>query len=915
MLLLRDGQAQAPAIHRADYQAPAWWIDTVDLTFDLDPAKTRVLNKMRLRRNPDVAAQPLRLDGEELNLARVMVNGGGTSFKMDGNQLVLENLPEGTESFDLEIFTTCAPAKNTQLMGLYVSQGTFFTQCEAEGFRRITYFLDRPDVMASYTVTLRADKALYPVLLSNGNLVDSGALDDGRHFAKWVDPHKKPCYLFALVAGKLVAREQLIKSRSGSNHLLQVYVRPGDLGKTEHAMNSLMYSVAWDEARFGLPLDLERFMIVATSDFNMGAMENKGLNIFNTKYVLASEATATDTDFANIESVVGHEYFHNWTGNRVTCRDWFQLSLKEGLTVFRDQEFSQDLAGSPSARAVKRIEDVRVLRTAQFPEDAGPMAHPVRPDSYIEINNFYTVTIYEKGAEVVRMMQTLATGGASGISGREGFARGMKLYFERHDGQAVTCDDFASAIADANPTSDLARLLPAFKRWYSQAGTPHVHATGNYDAAARTYTLTLTQSCAPTPGQSTKEPFVIPVELGLLSASGAALPLQMADESAPGAASRTVVLTEPTQTLTFVHVDAEPVPSLLRNFSAPVVLDIDYTDAQLLTLLAHDADAFNRWEAGQRLALRIAINTIADSAYQASANGTFDHKFLDADFIEAMRTVLRNPALDAAFKELVLTLPSETYIAEQLSVVDPQRIHAVREAMREQLALALQADWEWAWEQNQDTGGYRPDPVSSGRRALSGLALQMLCIAARRTGDVVWPGKAYQRFKVAANMTDRFNALTALVASGSELAAPALARFHTLFKDEPLVIDKWFALQAGAPDRGGNVLPAVRQLMQHPDFSLKNPNRARSVIFSYCSANPGAFHRADAAGYVFWSDRVIELDAINPQVAARLARALDRWKKLAEPWRSGAREAIARVAARPDLSNDVREVVTRALAE
>ena len=907
MLLLRDGQAQAPAIHRADYQAPAWWIDTVDLTFDLDPAKTRVLNKMRLRRNPDVAAQPLRLDGEELNLARVMVNGGGTSFKMDGNQLVLENLPEGTESFDLEIFTTCAPAKNTQLMGLYVSQGTFFTQCEAEGFRRITYFLDRPDVMASYTVTLRADKALYPVLLSNGNLVDSGALDDGRHFAKWVDPHKKPCYLFALVAGKLVAREQLIKSRSGTNHLLQVYVRPGDLGKTEHAMNSLMYSVAWDEARFGLPLDLERFMIVATSDFNMGAMENKGLNIFNTKYVLASEATATDTDFANIESVVGHEYFHNWTGNRVTCRDWFQLSLKEGLTVFRDQEFSQDLAGSPSARAVKRIEDVRVLRTAQFPEDAGPMAHPVRPDSYIEINNFYTVTIYEKGAEVVRMMHTLV--------GREGFAKGMKLYFERHDGQAVTCDDFASAIADANPTSDLARLLPAFKRWYSQAGTPHVHATGNYDAASRTYTLTLTQSCAPTPGQSAKEPFVIPVELGLLSASGAALPLQMADESAPGAASRTVVLTEPTQTLTFVHVDAEPVPSLLRNFSAPVVLDIDYTDAQLLTLLAHDADAFNRWEAGQRLALRIAINTIADSAYQASANGTFDHKFLDADFIEAMRTVLRNPALDAAFKELVLTLPSETYIAEQLNVVDPQRIHAVREAMREQLALALQADWEWAWEQNQDTGGYRPDPVSSGRRALSGLALQMLCIAARRTGDVVWPGKAYQRFKVAANMTDRFNALTALVASGSELAAPALARFHTLFKDEPLVIDKWFALQAGAPDRGGNVLPAVRQLMQHPDFSLKNPNRARSVIFSYCSANPGAFHRADAAGYVFWSDRVIELDAINPQVAARLARALDRWKKLAEPWRSGAREAIARVAARPDLSNDVREVVTRALAE
>ncbi|WP_348691018.1 aminopeptidase N [Acidovorax soli] len=908
MLQLRDGQGQAPAIHRADYQAPAWWIDTVDLTFDLDPAKTRVLNKMRLRRNPDVAAQPLRLDGEALNLARVMVNGGGTSFKMDGNQLVLENLPEGTEPFDLEIFTTCAPAKNTQLMGLYVSQGTFFTQCEAEGFRRITYFLDRPDVMASYAVTLRADKAQYPVLLSNGNLVDSGALEDGRHFAKWVDPHKKPCYLFALVAGKLVAREQKIKSRSGNDHLLQVYVRPGDLGKTEHAMNALMHSVTWDEARFGLPLDLERFMIVATSDFNMGAMENKGLNIFNTKYVLASEATATDTDFANIESVVGHEYFHNWTGNRVTCRDWFQLSLKEGLTVFRDQEFSQDLAGSPSARAVKRIEDVRVLRTAQFPEDAGPMAHPVRPDSYIEINNFYTVTIYEKGAEVVRMQHNLV--------GREGFAKGMKLYFERHDGQAVTCDDFVQAIADANPLSPLAQHLPQFKRWYSQAGTPRVRATGHYDAATRSYALTLSQSCAPTPGQSEKQPFVIPVELGLIDAStGAALPLQLANEAGAVTTSRVVVLTEASQTLTFTNLDAEPVPSVLRGFSAPVVLDIEYTDAQLLTLLAHDADAFNRWEAGQRLALRTAIHAIADSEQQTGAHGRFDRNILSPEFVEAMRSVLRNPALDAAFKELVLTLPSETYIAEQLDVVDPQRIHAVREAMREQLALSLQPDWAWAWEQHQDTGGYRPDPVSSGRRALSGLALHMLCIAAQRAGDGVWPGKAYQRFKVAANMTDRFNALTALVASGSELAAPALARFHTLFKDEPLVIDKWFALQAGAPDRAGNVLPTVRQLLQHPDFSLKNPNRARSVIFSYCSANPGAFHRADAAGYVFWSDRVIELDALNPQVAARLARALDRWKKLAEPWRSGAREAIARVAARPDLSNDVREVVTRALAD
>jgi len=898
MSSLREGPTTV--VRREDYTAPAYWIETVDLCFDLDPAKTRVLNKMRLRRNPDVPAQALRLDGEDLNLARVLVNGAGCSFKIEGVQLVLESLPEGTEPFDLEIFTTCAPEKNTQLMGLYVSQGTFFTQCEAEGFRRITYFLDRPDVMASYTVTLRADKAKYPVLLSNGNLVEEGSLPDGRHFAKWVDPHKKPCYLFALVAGQLVAREQRITARNGNPHLLQVYVRPGDMDKTEHAMNSLIASVAWDEARFGLPLDLERFMIVATADFNMGAMENKGLNIFNTKYVLANSATATDTDFSNIESVVGHEYFHNWTGNRVTCRDWFQLSLKEGLTVFRDQEFSMDLCAEPSARAVKRIEDVRVLRTAQFPEDAGPMAHPVRPDSYAEINNFYTVTVYEKGAEVVRMMQTLTS--------REGFAKGMKLYFERHDGQAVTCDDFAQAIADANPESDLNRLLPQFKRWYSQAGTPHVVAEGSYDASARSYTLTLSQSCQPTPGQTTKEPFVIPVAIGLLDAQGAELPLQLAHWNQPETGSRTFVLTQALESFTFVNIDSEPVPSLMRGFSSPVVLDCHYTDAQLMTLLAHDTDPFNRWEAGQRLALRRALKAIL-------GDGPVSHEPLDGAFLGAMRDVLRHPKLDAAFKELVLTLPSETYIAEQLAEVDPQRVHAVREAMRAQLATALQDDWVWAFDAHKDNGAYRPDPRSTGRRALAGMALIMLCLAARDDARLDWPEKAWHHFQAAANMTDRFNALTALVTSGHVLASQALESFHALFRHEALVIDKWFALQAGASDRGGNVLPAVRQLMGHADFNLKNPNRARSVIFSYCSANPGAFHRADAAGYRFWSDRVVELDAFNPQVAARLARALDRWKKLAEPYRSAARDAIARVADKPDLSNDLREVVTRALAD
>lgn len=881
-------------IRREDYAAPAFLIDSVALTFDLDPAKTRVLNQMRVRRNPDVPAQALRLDGEDLNLARVLVNGAGTSFKLDGQQLVLENLPEGSEPFDLEIFTTCAPASNTQLMGLYVSQGTFFTQCEAEGFRRITYFLDRPDVMASYTVTLRADKATYPVLLSNGNLVEEGALEDGpngpRHYAKWVDPHKKPCYLFALVAGQLVRREQKITARNGQEHTLQIYVRAGDLDKTEHAMNSLMASIAWDEARFGLPLDLERFMIVATSDFNMGAMENKGLNIFNTKFVLANPATATDVDYANVESVVGHEYFHNWTGNRVTCRDWFQLSLKEGLTVFRDQEFSMDMVASASARAVKRIEDVRLLRTAQFAEDAGPMAHPVRPDQYQEINNFYTLTVYEKGAEVVRMMQTLV--------GRDGFARGMRLYFERHDGQAVTCDDFAQAIADANPDSHLALLLPQFKHWYSQAGTPRLHSQGEYDADAQTYTLTLSQSCPPSPGQPVKAPFVIPVAVGLLDAQG---------QDIPGTA-RTVVLSDASASVVFEHVPSAPVPSILRGFSAPVVLQHAYTDAELLTLLAHDSDAFNRWEAGQRLALRLALAAI-------QADGDVPTEPLDSAYMDAMRAVLQAPQLDAAFKELVLTLPSETYIAEQLDVVDPQRIHAVREAMRLQLATALQTDWAHTFESHHDNGAYRPDPVSSGRRALAGLALHMLCLAARHSGDPVWPGKAYQRVKDAGNMTDRFQSLSALVSSGHELATAALERFHARFQREELVLDKWFALQAGAPDHGGHILPMVQQLLTHPDFHIKNPNRARSLIFSYCNANPGAFHRADGAGYAFWCDHVLAINAFNPQVAARLARALDRWRQLAEPYRSAACAAIEHVAAQPDLSNDVREVVTRALAD
>jgi aminopeptidase N len=898
--MLREGTA--PLVRREDYAAPAFWIRSVELTFDLDGAKTLVASRLHIERNHAYGAQPLRLHGEALTLLRVMADGESVAFRHDTDGSLVVDNPPATDSFTLEIRNTCAPDRNTQLSGLYTSGSGLFTQCEAEGFRRITYFLDRPDVMAVYTVTLRADKARFPVLLANGNLVEQGDLDGGRHFAKWHDPFPKPSYLFALVAANLSVRRQQIRTRGGKEHLLEVYVKREDLGKTEHAMNSLMAAIVWDETRFALPLDLERFMIVAVSDFNMGAMENKGLNIFNTKFVLASPATATDEDYVAIESIVGHEYFHNWTGNRVTCRDWFQLSLKEGLTVFRDQEFSMDMAGSASARAVKRISDVKGLRATQFPEDAGAMAHPVRPDQYVEINNFYTPTIYEKGAEVARMMQTLV--------GRDGFARGMALYFQRHDGQAVTCDDFAQAIADANPGSALATRLDIFKRWYSQAGTPHVTARGRYDAHTRTYTLGFEQHGLATPGQPNKLPHVIPMAVGLVGRDGRALPLQLEDEPPTAATERVLVLDEAKSFYTFVNIDSDPVPSLLRGFSAPVILAEPLSDADLLVLLQHDSDPFNRWEAGQRLAMNRLL-----AAIRAEVD---PHELtLDMPFLAAMRAVLHHAQLDAAFKTLVLELPDENLIAEQIdTAVDPQRIHAVREAMLAQLARDLRDDWVWAFESHQVHGGYTPDPVSAGRRALANRALAMLCVDALGAGDTVWPGRAYQRVKDAANMTERLGALAALTESHAELAERALAHFHAQFSHEPLVIDKWFALQAHMPERSdGRVFARVRQLMQHPDFTLKNPNRARSLIQAFCSFNPAGFHRADAAGYVFWAEQVMQIDAINPQLAARLARAMDRWSHLAEPYRSAAREAISRLAARTDLSSGVREIVERTLAQ
>ena len=881
-------------IFRKDYTAPAYWIDTVEMGFDLDPAATRVATRMTMTRNPDSDSKNLVLHGESLELVQLRMNGQLLSKRAKGGYTLsgdILQIADAPEVITLEIETLIRPDKNTSLMGLYVSNGNFFTQCEAEGFRKITYFPDRPDVMAKYTVMLRADKKKYPVLLSNGNLIEQGDLGDGRHYAKWEDPFSKPSYLFALVAGKLVCQEEQFTLRSGRQVLLQVWVEKGNLDKTQHAMDSLKNSIRWDEERFGLELDLDRFMIVAVGDFNMGAMENKGLNIFNTKYVLANPRIATDADYANIESVVGHEYFHNWTGNRVTCRDWFQLSLKEGLTVFRDQEFSADMIGSDSGRAVKRIEDVRMLRQVQFSEDAGPMAHPVRPDSYVEINNFYTVTIYEKGAEVVRMYQTLM--------GRDGFRKGMDLYFARHDGQAVSCDDFRAAMADAS-----ARDLAQFERWYSQAGTPRVKVQTKYDAAAQTFDLTLSQSCPTTPGQHKKLPFHIPFAVGLLDAQGHDMPLTLdgAANQDQVAAQTTCVLelTKARQTFRFTQVSEQPTPSLLRNFSAPIVLEYRYSDQELVQLLAHDSDPFNRWEAGQRLAMQRLLKLSAVVQSGAALE-------LDPLFIDALRATLNDQTLDPAFRELVLTLPSESMIAEQLDVVDPQAIHAARQFMRSTLAQALKADLLTAYEQNLSTGPYSPDAVSAGQRSLKNLALSYL---------LEWPDASTRQLaqtqcEIADNMTDRLAALMTLVNADAKSAEKQLQRFYKDFKKEALVIDKWFSLQAVARTTD---VAAVRKLMTHAAFTLTNPNRARSLIFSFCNGNPSKFHALDGSGYGFWAEQVIALNAINPQVAARLARSLDRWRQYAPALQGQMQAALQKVAKSKKLSKDVLEVVSKALS-
>ncbi|QLG88061.1 aminopeptidase N [Chitinibacter bivalviorum] len=870
------------AIHRLDYTPPSYLIDRVDLTFDLEDTQTKVTSRLIIRRNTGVdSGTPLVLHGEELHLESLKLDGAplhSAAYQISDTTLTIAQMPDDGI---LEIVTKIDPASNTSLMGLYQSSGNFFTQCEAEGFRKITYYLDRPDVMAKFTTTIIADKSRYPVLLSNGNRVGSGVLDKNRHWVKWVDPFKKPAYLFALVAGKLVVLSGTHQTQSGRTINIEIYVEPGNLDKCHHALAAAQKSMAWDEERYGLEYDLDTYMIVAVSDFNMGAMENKGLNIFNTKFVLAKPDTATDVDFDGIDSVVAHEYFHNWTGNRVTCRDWFQLSLKEGLTVYRDQEFSSDIG----SRAVQRISNVRALRTSQFAEDAGPQAHPIRPDEYLEINNFYTMTIYEKGSEVVRMYETLL--------GRDGFRKGMDLYFKRHDGQAVTCDDFRAAMADANH-ADLAQ----FERWYSQAGTPRVSAHTAYNAEAQTYTLTLTQSCAATPGQNEKLPFHIPFALGLIDRRGQDLPLQLADEAAPQGTTRVVQLREATQSFTFINVPCLPTPSLLRDFSAPVILEYDYSADELVFLMANDSDAFARWEAANTFACQL-IKTL----YQKDATLPLA---APASFISAYKKLLSNDKLDPALVALMLQLPEDKYLLEQLNDVDPSRLALVCHSIKQQIARELRQELLAVYQKLNDGTPYRYEGDQVARRSLKNVCLDYLS----ELDEAMISSLLSDQYRKADNMTDRLAALKALVnRDGGE---SQLADFAAQWADDALVMDKWFTLQATSRRQGA--LNRVQSLLNHPAFSLKNPNKVRALITSFCVLNLQHFHAADGYAYAFAAEKIIELDAINPQIAARLASCFNRWTKVEPSRRELMKQELERIRDHQGLSSDTFEIVSKALA-
>jgi len=875
---------QPQTIYLKDYQAPEYLIEETRLRFELHDDQTLVHAELRLQRNPARGAglPPLVLHGEELELLAVALDDQALAagdYQVEGGSLTLQ--PQG-EAFVLKTSVRIHPESNTALEGLYVSGKMFCTQCEAEGFRKITYYLDRPDVMSVFTTTVEADKAKYPILLSNGNPVASGDTECGRHWATWEDPFPKPAYLFALVAGDLWCVEDSYRTGSGRDVALRIYVEPENIGKLQHAMDSLKKSMRWDEEAYGREYDLDIFMIVAVNDFNMGAMENKGLNIFNSSAVLASPRTATDAAHQRVEAIVAHEYFHNWSGNRVTCRDWFQLSLKEGFTVFRDAGFSSDM-NSPT---VKRIEDVAFLRTNQFAEDAGPMAHPVRPDHFIEISNFYTLTVYEKGAEVVRMLHTLL--------GPDGFRKGTDLYFERHDGQAVTCDDFVKALEDANGAD-----FSQFKRWYSQSGTPRLAVSEQYDAAAKTYRLTFRQSCPPTPGQPTKEPFVIPVQLGLLDGQGRELPLRLEGEAAAQGTDRVLSVTQAEQTFTFVDVPEQPLPSLLRGFSAPVKLSFPYSREQLTFLMQHDSDGFNRWDAGQQLAVQVLQEMIAGQP-------------LDTRLVEALRTVAADESLDPAMVAEMLSLPSEAYLVELSEQADPGAIHGARRQARRAIAEALR-DVLWqryrhAREESRATP-YQASADHIARRSLQNAALGYLMLLEEPEAR----DAALEQFEHADNMTERLAALSALVNSGFEQEkAEVLARFHEEFKADPLVMDTWLSVQASSPLPGG--LARVQALMENPVFTLKNPNKVRALIGAFANANLVNFHAEDGSGYRFLADQIITLNRLNPQIASRLLTPLTRWKKYGPARQALMRAELERILASGELSSDVYEVVSKSLA-
>jgi aminopeptidase N len=881
---------QPKMIYLKDYQAPDYLIDETHLTFELFDDHSLVHAQLVMRRNPARGAElpPLVLDGEQMQLLSVKLDDSdlsGDDYQLAADSLTLQ---PRSETFTVDTSVRIHPETNTALEGLYKSSGMFCTQCEAEGFRKITYYLDRPDVMSRFTTTLIADQQQYPILLSNGNPVGNGPQEDGRHWATWEDPFMKPAYLFALVAGDLWCVEDSFTTVSGRDVALRIYVEPENIDKCAHAMTSLKKSMRWDEEAYGREYDLDIFMIVAVNDFNMGAMENKGLNIFNSSAVLARAETATDAAHQRVEAIVAHEYFHNWSGNRVTCRDWFQLSLKEGFTVYRDAGFSADMHSA----TVKRIQDVAYLRTHQFAEDAGPMAHAVRPDSFIEISNFYTLTVYEKGSEVVGMLHTLL--------GADGFRKGSDLYFERHDGQAVTCDDFIKAMEDANGVE-----LGQFKRWYSQAGTPRLQVSERFDAQARTYSLTLRQSCPQTPDKVEKLPFVIPVALGLLDANGHELPLRLSDESQPVGTSRVLAVTEAEQTFTFVDIAEQPLPSLLRGFSAPVKLSFPYTRDQLMFLMQHDTDGFNRWDAGQQLSVQVLQEMIGQ--YQRGESLSMDSRLLTA-----LASVLENPQLDQAMVAEMLSLPSEAYLAEISDVADVDAIHAAREFARKQLADGLfEALWA-RYQANREVSKatvYVAEKEHFARRALQNIALSYLMLSGRP--EVL--AATLEQYDACDNMTERLTALAVLVNSPFEAEkSKALEAFAEHFKDNPLVMDQWFSVQAGSGLPGG--LQRVKALMQHPAFTLKNPNKVRALIGAFAGQNLINFHAADGSGYRFLADLVIELNALNPQIASRQLSPLTRWRKYDSARQAMMKAELERILASGALSSDVYEVVSKSLA-